>query len=186
MEDVGHVLLSEVILDSATAGRQIEALVQEHARFIYRLTYSILRNHHDAEDATQETFVRVLRHQRELPGVRDPRLWLAKIARRVAIDRRRKQQPASLDESAEHQMDVPSIDPGVEQELIREQRLAFLDRAITSLPAELRDVVTLSMVEELSGVEIAALLDIPEVSVRTRMFRARQILKEKLLALMKG
>src|SRR5258708_14447008 len=48
----------------------LEAAVREHARLVYRIAYSVLRNHHDAEDATQETFVRVLRYARKLDGVR--------------------------------------------------------------------------------------------------------------------
>ncbi len=83
-------------------------------------------------------------------------------------------------------MEIASSDPSSEQRLIREQRLAFLERAITALPTELREVVTLSTLEDLSGAEIAMVLNIPEASVRTRMFRARQILKEKLTALMEG
>jgi RNA polymerase sigma-70 factor, ECF subfamily len=58
----------------------LENAVREHARMVYRIAYSVLRNHHDAEDATQETFVRVLRYKRKLEGIEDPKTWLAKIA----------------------------------------------------------------------------------------------------------
>lgn len=186
MDDARQVLLSETILDSPSDSEDVEATVQQHARFVYRLAFAVLRNHHDAEDATQETFVRVWRHRRDLAGVRDRKLWLARIVWRVALDRLRKHSAASLDESTERGLEVPSGDPGAEHDLIRAQRLAFLERAITALPTELRDVVTLTTVDELSGAEIAALLNIPEASVRTRMFRARRLLKEKLITLMEG
>ncbi len=69
------------------AGEQLlEAAVREHARLVYRVTYSILRNHHDAEDATQETFVRALRYRTKLGEIDDIRAWLARIAWRVAVD----------------------------------------------------------------------------------------------------
>jgi RNA polymerase sigma-70 factor, ECF subfamily len=88
----------------------IEAAVREHARLVYRIAYSVLRNHHDAEDATQETFVRVLRYGRKLEGVEDPKTWLAKIAWRVAVERsRRRGFNQSLSEA---EMQVPSCSFG--------------------------------------------------------------------------
>src|ERR1700735_2835694 len=69
----------------------IEVLVRQNARLVYRIAYAVLRSHHDAEDATQETFVRVLRYGKQLAGVDDPKTWLARIAWRVAIDRRKHQ-----------------------------------------------------------------------------------------------
>ncbi|MDD5542950.1 MAG: sigma-70 family RNA polymerase sigma factor [Acidobacteriia bacterium] len=186
MERVGQVLLSDVRVNSSVVSNEIEGLVREHARFVFRVAFSVLRNHHDAEDAAQETFVRVLRHQDDLKTVRDRKLWLARIVWRVAVDRRRRKPDSSVEEYEENGGQLLSKRLTVEQELIRRQRLAFLGRAIQGLPRELRDVVTLSTLEELSGAEIAAVLNIPEVSVRTRMFRARQLLKEKLVTLMEG
>ena len=59
----------------------LEGAVREHARLVYRIAYSVLRNHHDAEDATQETFVRVLRHKSKLEGVKDRKAWLEHFQR---------------------------------------------------------------------------------------------------------
>ena len=77
----------------------LEAAVREHARLVYRIAYSVLRNHHDAEDTTQETFVRVLQYRRKLEGVQDPKTWLARIAWRVAIERSKRRPEISLGES---------------------------------------------------------------------------------------
>src|ERR1700686_5240020 len=63
------------------------ALVRDHSRLVYRIAYAVLRRHHDAEDATQETFLRVLRYSAKLAAVEDPKTWLARIAWRVAVDR---------------------------------------------------------------------------------------------------
>ena len=161
-------------------------LVRDHTRFVFKIAYSVLRNHHDAEDATQEIFLRVMRHQRELSEVREVRSWLARIAWRVAIDHRRS--PARLDDldSTAALEQLRSHSAGAEQVAIGAQMLALTERLIANLPEELRDALTLSTVEEMSSAEIAAVLSIPEASVRTRIFRARKLLKEKLASLLEG
>jgi len=164
----------------------LENLVRDHARLVFKIAYSVLRNHHDAEDATQEIFLRAMRHQRELSEVRDVRAWLARIAWRVAVDQRRT--PARLDDlnaSAEIE-ELRSHRAGAEQAAIGVQMLALTERLIANLPAELRDALTLSTVEEMTSAEIAVVLSIPEASVRTRIFRARKLLKEKLASLLEG
>lgn len=62
------------VMDEASnreLGRELEIVVRQHARFVYQVAYLLLRNHHDAEDATQETFVRVWRYRKRLPEVLD-------------------------------------------------------------------------------------------------------------------
>src|SRR5438874_2330711 len=163
----------------------IEAIVREHARLVYRIAYSVLRNHHDAEDATQETFVRVLRYRRKLEGVEDPKTWLAKIAWRVAVERGKKQPVISMSElevrSAANQL-VSQL-TSAEENASGSELSALLVSLISALPEPLRDALRLSIVEGLSPAEIAQVLESSESSVRSRIFRARQILKEKLAAL---
>src|ERR1700740_1334776 len=65
----------------------LEDLVRRHSRLVYRIAYAALRSHQDAEDATQETFLRVLHYSSKLVRVENPKAWLARIAWRVAIDR---------------------------------------------------------------------------------------------------
>ena len=73
--------------DERSQDEMLEALVREHSRLVYRIAYAVLRRHHDAEDATQETFMRMLRYRTKLSAVQDPKAWLARIAWRVAVDR---------------------------------------------------------------------------------------------------
>jgi len=162
----------------------LEAAVREHARLVYRVAYSVLRNHHDAEDATQETFVKVLRYGRKLEGISDRKAWLARIAWRVATAHRKKRPEVPMDE-VEHTADrLRSSLARADDLLITEERTELLARMIGGLPAQLRDVVTLSTLQDLAHAEIATILEIPEAAVRSRLFRARQILKEKLAALL--
>ena len=64
----------------------LDTAVREHARLVYRIAYSVLRNPSDAEDATQEVFLRVLRYGKKMSGIDDQKAWLARIAWRVAVD----------------------------------------------------------------------------------------------------
>jgi RNA polymerase sigma-70 factor, ECF subfamily len=163
----------------------LEAAVREHARLVYRIAYSVLRNHHDAEDATQETFMRVLRYKRKLEGVQDPKTWLARIAWRVAIERVKKRPEISLSEAETGRavLELRSQLASTEESLLGKEIAEQLESLIATLPEPLRDALRLSMVDELAPSEVAEVLETSESSVRSRVFRARLILKEKLAAL---
>lgn len=163
----------------------LEDLVRAHARFVFKIAYSVLRNHHDAEDAVQEVFLRVMRQRRDLSGVRDVRAWLARISWRVAVDRRNTPHLCDTETTAALEQ-LRSHAAAADQSAIGAQMLTLTGRLIANLPSELRDAITLSTVEEMTSSEIAAVLGIPETSVRTRLFRARKLLKEKLASLLEG
>jgi RNA polymerase sigma-70 factor (ECF subfamily) len=163
----------------------LESAVREHARLAYRIAYSVLRNHHDAEDATQEAFLRVLRYRRRLEGVRDRKTWLARIAWRVAVERRRKLPEIPLEE-VEAEAQTRSLSVSADENVLGREMAGLLAALISALPEQLRDVVTLSAVQELGPAEIAEVLGASESAVRSRMFRARQVLREKLEARLEG
>jgi RNA polymerase sigma-70 factor, ECF subfamily len=182
-----RVVAEQVIVNPAIPVPQaqedaLEIAVREHARLVYRIAYSVLRNHHDAEDATQETFLRVLRYQRKLAGIREPRTWLARIAWRTAVERRKTVCDVMLDETSE----IASGAVSAEELLVGTETSTLLESLITALPSKLRDPLTLSTLEEMSPADIAAVLEIGEAAVRSRIFRARQILREKLAARLEG
>ena len=158
----------------------VGALVREHSRLVYRVAYAVLRSHHDAEDATQETFLRVLRYSSKLAEVEEPKTWLARIAWRVAVDRskRRGRTPEiALDEPV---AEAASTDAPADETVHSAELGAAVERLIAALPAKLREPLILSAIEEMSPREIAGTLGISEAAVRSRVFRARQILREKL------
>jgi RNA polymerase sigma-70 factor (ECF subfamily) len=167
---------------SAVGADAVEQLVRAHARFVFQVAYSVLRHPHDAEDAVQETFLRVVKHQAELSEVRDQKAWLARIAWRVALDRRRGQPEVVADPGAVlAQLQARGLD--AEQALAGGEMKALLESLIAALPPELREPLQLSTVQEMTSGEVAAALGIPEATVRTRVFRARQMLKAKLAVL---
>jgi RNA polymerase sigma-70 factor, ECF subfamily len=163
----------------------LEALVREHSRLVYRIAYAVLRRHHDAEDATQETFMRVLRYSSKLASVEDHKTWLARIAWRVAIDRSRQRgctREIPLEDPEKPVAEVASSDASADQTVLSAQVSAAVEKMIAALPEKLRAPLILSAIEEMSSREVAATLGIKEAAVRSRVFRARQILRDKLAA----
>ena len=186
----GEAILGEAttLVQSQTAQSQeelLEALVRQHSRLVYRIGYAVLRSHHDAEDATQETFLRVLRYSRKLGGVEDHKTWLARIAWRVAVDRskqRGRKREIALDDPEKPLSEPASAESPADETVQGVQVGTVLQRFIAALPEKLREPLVLSTIEEMSPREAAATLGINEAAVRSRVFRARQILREKLEA----
>ena len=179
----GEAILSGTVTVERNHQEELEALVRQHSRLVYRIAYAVLRRHHDAEDATQETFMRVLRYSAKLAAVEDPKTWLARIAWRVAVDRsgrRGRMREIPLEDPEKPVVDVASSDPPADEIVHGTQIGAVLERLIAALPEKLREPLILSTIEEMSPREVAATLGTNEAAVRSRVFRARQILQEKL------
>jgi RNA polymerase sigma-70 factor (ECF subfamily) len=155
------------------------ALVRRHSRFVFQVAYSILRNAHDAEEAVQETFLKLYRARR-WEGMVDERAYLARTAWRMAVDRLPKERAEVAS------TDIAASGRNPEQAAILADQNARIHRLIDALPEELRRALALSTVEELSSREIAQAMGIPEATVRTRLMRAREILKQKLAAIGEG
>ena len=191
----GHAILGETVLKPAMAAEEdlaptMERLIASHTLMVFRIAYSILRNHHDAEDATQECFLRVLKHKDRLQEVGNPKTWLARVAWTTALDKKRSGRVmVSLNDEesgGEVQRSLCDLAPGAEEQMEDTQKRQLLQRLVAGLPEDLRHPLELSTVQELNSAEIAEVLKIPEGSVRTRLFRARQQLKEKLAVLLEG
>ena len=169
----------------AATSTDFESVVHEHARLVFKVAYSVVRNVEDAEDCVQETFLRAYRSG-DLPQIQDPKAWLARIAWRVAIDRVKKHPIEALEELAEKGFEPAAGNEGADTGLIEREKVAVLHKLMATLPEDLRQTLILSTVQEMSSIEIGQVLGIPETSVRTRLFRARQLLKEKLASMMEG
>lgn len=167
----------ERLKEAGAMSVDLETSVRQYARLVFKVAYGVLRNSHDAEDVVQETFLRA--HREGMERVRDAQAWLATVAFRLAIDRKRK--PEGLDIA---ELEVASAEPDAERLAIRHEQVERVQKLIASLPEELRYPLVLSALEELSSRQIAEVLGTNESSVRGRIMRARQLLKEKLAAQM--
>ena len=181
----GWMEIPDRAVHEATRGhaedQAIAALVDEYAATLYRVAFSVLRNGADAEDAVQEVFLRVLRHRNKLGEVRDRRVWLIRIVWNIVLDRKRRAKTRpETDDIADLARVLPADGITAEERAAAAQHHARVLACVEQLPAKEREVLVLSAFEELSSVEIAAVLDITESSVRSRLFRARNLMANLL------
>ena len=158
-----------------------DELVRQHADRVYRLAYRLSGNQHDAEDLTQETFIRVFRSvQNYQPGTFEG--WLHRITTNLFLDMFRRRGRIRMEALPEDYDRVPSDQPNPEQ-IYHDSRLgADLQAALDSLAPEFRAAVVLCDIEGLSYEEIGATLGVKLGTVRSRIHRGRQALRDFLAA----
>ena len=156
-----------------------DELVRQHADRVYRLAYRLAGNQQDAEDLTQETFIRVFRSvQNYQPGTFEG--WLHRITTNLFLDMVRRRARIRMEALPEDYDRVPADEPNPEQ-IYHDSRLGpDLQAALDSLPPEFRAAVVLCDIEGLSYEEISASMDCPVGTVRSRIFRAREAIDRRL------
>ncbi len=164
------------------AGMQTAALFEQHARMVYGLCRTLLRNPDDADDATQATFVSAYKSLLGGSDVREPAAWLATIARNECTARAhaRMREPLPLVEADLRHMQGP------EAELDRKELVGELQLAISRLPEKQREAVVLRDLYGLRYTEVSAALGMSVASVESLLFRARRSLRLSLKPLAGG
>jgi RNA polymerase sigma-70 factor, ECF subfamily len=165
-----------VAVNDAALEREFETRLVESSTLAFRVAYGVLRHRQDAEDVAQETFVKAYRSFSQLRDRERFRAWLVRMTWRLAIDRQRGDRRREARETVTQTITVPDTS----DELIARERAAHLWTAIDSLPDKLRIVIVLAGIEEHDTAEVARLLDVPQGTVKSRLFLARQRLKEQL------
>lgn len=149
-------------------------LVERQSRFVFNVAYAVLRNVEDAEDVVQDTFLKLFRSG-AWKQMRDEKGFLARAAWRLAVDRRPKRfvpRPESRE--------IISEEDSPEKACLASERTRTIHRLIDTLPEKLRRPLALSSIEEMTTPEIAAVMDLPEGTVRRLLMEARALLKEKI------
>jgi len=167
-----------------------ESLMRTYNGKLFRIARAILKDDQDAEDALQDAYLEAYRHLDEFRGASELSTWLTRIVVNQALMRLRKEKRrssivpfrsgASTDaESPETQVpDIKSESPSVAA--IRAETRRILERRIDELPASFRTVFIMREVEDMGVDEIAECLSISPATVRTRLFRARGLLRAAL------
>ncbi|MBE9375690.1 RNA polymerase sigma factor SigE [Saccharopolyspora sp. HNM0983] len=158
-----------------------DEVVRQHADRIYRLAYRLAGNKHDAEDLTQETFIRVFRNLATYkPGTFEG--WLHRITTNLFLDMARRRTRLRMEGLPDDTDRLPSSGPSPEQVFQDTHLDPDLQAALDQLPPEFRATVVLCDVEGLSYEEIGATLGVKLGTVRSRIHRGRQMLKAELEA----
>jgi len=153
-------------------------LVHDHARLLYRVAYTVLRNPADAEDAVQDALLKLVCSQ-NLPEITHERAFLARAVYRTALNRVAA-RPTGVHLADElTTASLTDVRPGPETAAAEADLQQLLARWIDELPEELRQTVLITAIEGLNSREAGEVLGLPEATVRTRNLRARQILRER-------
>jgi RNA polymerase sigma-70 factor (ECF subfamily) len=161
-------------------------LVHEHKAQIYQHTLYLLGNREDAEDITQETFIKAWEHCDRLRP-KTVRSWLLKCAQNLCFNllkRRKFQEP--LTEGDESELEAlmhrhtHQRNPSPDEIVIKQELKASVHCAISKLPTDMRAVIIMRELEGMSFKEIAEVLEQPEGTVKSTVFRARKRLRELL------
>jgi RNA polymerase sigma-70 factor (ECF subfamily) len=190
MHDQTARLAGSLVTVDQELEREFETRLVESATLAFRVAYGVLRHRQDAEDVAQEAFVKAYRNFRELRDRERFRAWLVRITWRLAIDRQRSDRRRLARENAAAPAG-PAIDSaghgrpapgpgGIVEDLEARERAARLWSAIDALSEKLRVVLVLASIEGHDIGDVARLLNLPEGTVKSRLFLARQRLKELL------
>jgi RNA polymerase sigma-70 factor, ECF subfamily len=167
----------------------LTALLTRYQNRLYRYLLRMLRNQAEAEDLFQQTWVRVAEKIRRYDPSRNFEPWLFALARNLAIDHLRRVRPESLDEpivgSDSETRETPaarlaSAEPPVLDGILQRERSSRLHDALDTLQVSYREVLTLRFEEEMKLEEIAEVLDVPLSTVKTRLRRGLDRMREAL------
>ncbi|MCW5622151.1 MAG: RNA polymerase sigma factor [Burkholderiales bacterium] len=182
---------AQLVLDVARGNvKAFEQLMRRHNQTLFRTARAILHNDAEAEDALQESYLRAYRSIGAYRGEARVSTWLVRIVVNEALARLRKNSRraavvpihgGTIEHEEEYDMEAVQNDHDSPQELVERGEIRrLLEQKIDALPEGFRVVFVLRALEELSVEETAAVLGVPEATVRSRFFRARSQLREAL------
>lgn len=164
-----------VVLD-VELEQEFEARLAESSTLAFRVAYGVLRQRQDAEDVAQEALAKAYRSFRQLRDRERFRPWLVRMTWRLALNARR----SALRRARRDLQHAAGASEAVAPPQASDARVAEIWKAIDALPEKLRVVVVLASIEGHDMREVAALLNLPEGTVKSRLFHARQYLKGQL------
>jgi RNA polymerase sigma-70 factor (ECF subfamily) len=191
MHEHAERLAGTLVTADEELAREFESRLADSSKLAFRVAFSVLRHREDAEDVAQDAFAKAYRSFNQLRDRTRFRAWLVRMTWRLALDRQR-----AIRRRLAREMSV--VDSGLVADLHRtgrnrrhtsvdtgevvaaRERAERLWDAIESLPEKLRLVVVLAGIEGHDMHEVSMLLDVPEGTVKSRLFLARKQLKERL------
>ena len=164
-----------------------DQLLKKYKQSVYNLVFRMVRDIQEAEDLTQESFIKAFSSLAQFNEEYAFSTWLYKIATNNCIDyfRKRKLQTYSLDKpiqykDSEIQQEIPDPELNPEKSILADERHSIIQDAISTLPEKYYTAIVLRHNEERSYEEIAEILELPLGTVKARIFRAREMLNKAL------
>lgn len=165
---------------------ELEMCIQVYGKDIYSFCRKLTHSRQEADDLYQDTFLKLIELRERLQIEYNPKSYLLSVAVNLWRNRRRKmawrQRIAGMEVSVEDENvpEVPSGDVPVEEQLISREEKELVQRAVDGLPDKYRVPVLLFYMEEMKLSEIAGILEIPEGTVKSRLYRAKKMLEREL------
>ena len=171
-------------------GRAFEQIVLQTERAVYNLAFSIVKKKEDAEDVTQETYLRLWRAASEIKLESSLKLYILRTARNLALDLIRKNSKRDeidtviLDAEGEFEIDIAddSPDSRPDESYLRKIEKEVVRQSIEELPSAAREIIVLRDIEGLSYTEISEMLGLTEGTLKSKLFRARERLRKIILS----
>lgn len=176
------------LIRRAKAGDEaaVRAMLQPNNRRLFRIARGILRDDSEAEDVVQETYIRALTHLEGFRGESSLSTWLSRIAMNEALGRLRGKRPSlDLDSLPQDRLEAeiipfPAASSDPEKSMAQRQIREAVEHAIDRLPEPFRLVFVTRVIEEMTVEETAELLSLKPETVKTRLHRARALLRQNV------
>lgn len=163
-------------------------IVNRYQKQIYSLAYRLTNNAEDAQDLTQEVFIKLYQVLDKFDGKRNFFSWMYKVATNVCYTalRRKPQQSVPLEKVIEFAPIIPQSDSQPEDYTERKEIQRLIQEAVAQLPENYRVPIVLRYVEEMSYQQIAEAMGLPLTTIETRLYRGKSLLQRRLSLLLEG
>lgn len=175
-------LVAKIIAGDA---RAFKSFILQYQRLVSHIVFRMIFNQADREDICQDVFVKVYQNLKEFNFESKLSTWIAKIAYNTCINYLEKKKVLLMDDltSEGQSLDRCSADDILPDESVEKNDLSFrLQAEMEKMPVHFRTILTLYHLDEMSYCEISEIMQLPEGTVKSYLFRARRLLKKKLLS----
>lgn len=160
--------------------RAFELLVKQYEKLVFFVIHRLVQDQHNKKDICQDVFIKVYRNLNKFKFQSKLATWIARIAYLTAVDYIKKNKKDFLFDYPENIDHYHFTDENPQEQLIQKDSAAYVNYLIEQMPRQYKTVITLYHLNEFSCSEIEAITGIPEGTVKSYLFRARKLMKEKI------
>ena len=173
------------LIQSILAGQvnDFQVIIENHQKLVWHLVSRIVPQEFDREDICQEVFVKVFRKLRSFKFESKLSTWIGRIAYNSALNHIQKKKPELYEDISPEGVTIDSLESSVtapDMTVERNNMAEILREEISKIPIQYRTIITLYHLEEMTYNEISEIMNLPEGTVKSHLFRARKLLKENL------